>query len=103
PARACVGPRVPPPARRCAGRLQFRELGRPGRGGPTKEVVPMTAATQAVAPAQLQTRFLSLLPRIEARARVYFRHVRCRDRKEDFAREAVALCWLWFVRLTRRG
>ena len=48
----------------------------------------MTAATQAVAPAQLQSRFLALLPRIEAHARVHFRHVRCRDRKEDFA----ALC-----------
>src|SRR5438270_4863942 len=54
-------------------------------------------------PEQLHARFLALLPRIELHARIYFRHVRCPERKEDCVQEAVAISWKWFVRLAERG
>ncbi len=52
---------------------------------------------------QLHAAFLSILPRIELHGRVYFRHVRCRFRRDDCVAEMVALCWLWFLRLAERG
>jgi DNA-directed RNA polymerase specialized sigma24 family protein len=51
----------------------------------------------------LQAAFLLLLPRIRRVARMHFRDVRCPDRREDCVCEAVALCWVWYVRLVRRG
>jgi hypothetical protein len=48
-------------------------------------------------------RFVRILPRIQLHARVYFRHVRCPDKKDDYQAETVALCWKWFVRLEERG
>ena len=51
----------------------------------------------------LQLAFLSILPRIERHGRVYFRHVRCPDRKADAIGEMVALSWRWFVRLAEQG
>ena len=62
----------------------------------------MTATAPAARPvltAALHAVFLSLLPRIALHARVYFRHVRCPHRRAD----AVALAWLWCVRLAQRG
>src|SRR5262245_62940342 len=53
--------------------------------------------------ARLHADFLSVLPRIEAHGRCYFRHVKCHHRKEEYLAEMRALCWLWFVRLVRRG
>lgn len=53
--------------------------------------------------ADLQDKFLSLLPRIRLHAHIYFRHIRCRNQKEDYIAEAVALAWHWFLRLERRG
>jgi hypothetical protein len=53
--------------------------------------------------AHLHTGFLRLLPQIENHARIYFRHVRCRQRRADFVAEAVGLSWMWYVRLARRG
>jgi len=58
--------------------------------------------TQRLAPDPLptvQSLFLAILPRIERHGQVHFRDLRCHDRRQ----EAVALCWLWFVRLARRG
>jgi hypothetical protein len=43
-----------------------------------------------------------ILQRVEAHARVYFRHVRCFHRKEELLAEMTALCWKWFLRLVRR-
>jgi hypothetical protein len=51
----------------------------------------------------LQARFVSLLPRIEAGARIYFRDIRCAVRKADFVAEAVAISWKWFCRLMAKG
>jgi hypothetical protein len=53
--------------------------------------------------AGLQAAFLALLPRIEGHADVAFRDVRCPDHKEELRAEAVALAWLWFLRLADRG
>jgi hypothetical protein len=51
----------------------------------------------------LRSLFVSVLPRIENHARVYFRHTRCWHRKEDRVRETIAVCWKWFLRLFERG
>jgi len=47
--------------------------------------------------------FAAALPRIERVARHRFRRVGCPDRREDCVREAVALCWISFLRLAARG
>ena len=52
--------------------------------------------------AELHARFQALLPRVELHARVFFRHVRCPDRKQDAINECLALAWKWFVRLAER-
>jgi hypothetical protein len=62
--------------------------------------MPSPATTRLHA---LQLSFLSILPRIERHGRVYFRHVRCPDRKADAIAEMVALSWRWFVRLAQRN
>jgi hypothetical protein len=67
----------------------------------------MCASTQLlsapVASPSLQSRFLAIVPRIERHACIYFRQVRCRDRREDCIAETTALAWKWFVRLMQRG
>jgi hypothetical protein len=57
----------------------------------------------SLSPKQLHARFLAILPRIETHARVYFRHVRCPERKEDCIAEVVALSWRWFIRCAEKG
>jgi hypothetical protein len=52
---------------------------------------------------RLHAGFLGILPRLEAHARAACRRVRCPHRRDDLVAEAVALAWLWFVRLARRG
>jgi hypothetical protein len=52
--------------------------------------------------AELQARFLDLLPRIELHGRIYFRHLKP-HRKADAIQEMRALAWLWYVRLIDRG
>jgi hypothetical protein len=51
----------------------------------------------------LHRQFLTLLPRIELHGRVYFRHLRCEQTRQDAIAEIVALAWKWFLRLGRRG
>jgi hypothetical protein len=53
--------------------------------------------------AQLQTRFLAVMPRIERHARISFRHLRCPHQREEALAECLALAWWWFIRLVRRG
>jgi len=48
-------------------------------------------------------RFLTILPRIQTHARIYFRRVPCPHRKADYVAEAVALAWKWFLRLEEQG
>ena len=47
--------------------------------------------------------YLTLLPRIETHARIYFRHLKCPDRREDAVQDTIGLAWKWFVRLAERG
>jgi hypothetical protein len=65
----------------------------------------MGAAVVFLSPsvAQLQNRFLAVLPRIERHARISFRHLRCPHQREEALAECLALAWAWFVRLVRRG
>jgi hypothetical protein len=51
----------------------------------------------------LQARFLELLPRIQLHGRIYFRDVKCHDKRADRIAEMVALAWKWYVRLSSRG
>ena len=51
----------------------------------------------------LHARFLLLLPRIKAHAKIYFRDIRCAAERADQIAETVALAWKWFVRLDKRG
>jgi hypothetical protein len=51
----------------------------------------------------LHARFLELEPRVRTHARIQMRDVACPDRREELVAEAVALAWLWFLRLARKG
>jgi hypothetical protein len=44
-----------------------------------------------------------LLPRLRSHGAVFFRDIKDPDRKEELLSEMVALGWLWFLRLARRG
>jgi hypothetical protein len=50
----------------------------------------------------LHAKFLSILPRIERHARVYFRQF-SQVTKEEAVADVVALSWKWFCRLAERG
>jgi hypothetical protein len=52
--------------------------------------------------ADLHSRFLTLLPKIETHGRIYFRQLRP-HRKEEALQEMRALAWLWFRQLAQRG
>ena len=60
-------------------------------------------AARADSVGSLHAAFLTILPRIELHARLYFRGLRCPQRRDDAVAEAVALAWRWFVRLVERG
>jgi hypothetical protein len=65
---------------------------------------PSVPGLQALPLHSLQQTFLSeVLPRVEAHGRVYFRHVRCPDQKEELLAEMCGLAWKWYVRLVIRG
>jgi len=66
-------------------------------------MISSTCPLQAPTKTELQARFLALVPRIEAHAAIYFRHIPCADRKADKINECVALAWRWFLRLHERG
>jgi hypothetical protein len=51
----------------------------------------------------LHAQFLSILPRIELHAHIYFRNVKCPQRRADLIAETIAHCWKWFVELAGRG
>src|SRR5271166_4773165 len=60
-------------------------------------------APASFSPQSLHTHFLSLLPRIVTHGRIYFRNLKCQQKKEDAMAEMVALSWKWFVRLAQKG
>jgi hypothetical protein len=52
----------------------------------------------------LQAVFLDLVPpKVLSHGRVYFRHLRSAELKEEYIAEMVALCWAWHRRLAERG
>jgi len=51
----------------------------------------------------MQIAFVEALTRILQIARFRFRHLRCSDSREDAICETVALCWVWYVSLVRKG
>ena len=51
----------------------------------------------------LHARFLMFLPHIEAHAKIYFRDIRCTDKRADLIAETVAVAWKWFIKLEMRG
>jgi len=51
----------------------------------------------------LQAAFLAIVPRIERHASMYFRDVKCPNKRADRIAEAVALAWKWYRRLAERG
>jgi hypothetical protein len=52
----------------------------------------------------LQVAFLALvLPKVVSHGRVYFRHLRSAELKEEYLAEMVALTWKWHLRLAERG
>jgi hypothetical protein len=64
----------------------------------------VTTPTHPAALAHLQETFLaSVLPRVLAHGRVYFRHLRSPELKEEYVAEMVALTWKWHLRLAERG
>jgi hypothetical protein len=62
-------------------------------------------ATHTVSPTSkdLHNAFLSILPKIQLHGSIYFRGVRCHDRRQDLIAEMAALAWKWFVQLARQG
>jgi hypothetical protein len=63
----------------------------------------MATPSDPLSPTHLHAAFLTILPRIERHALIYFRHLRCPQRLDDAVAETLALAWLWFVRLIERG
>ena len=52
----------------------------------------------------LQAAFLaSVLPKVLSHSRVYFRHLRSAELKEEYIAEMIALTWRWHLRLAERG
>lgn len=66
-------------------------------------IAPVDFVATLTTHAQLEAAFRSILPIVERHAKIYFRHVKCMDRKGDLVAEAVALSWKWFLALARRG
>jgi hypothetical protein len=63
----------------------------------------MVASSSTRCLPHLQSRFLTILPRIKNHARIYFRHQRCGFKKADCISETIALAWKWLVRLAEKG
>jgi hypothetical protein len=63
----------------------------------------MTTPSAPLSLTHLHAAFLTILPRIERHALIYFRYLRCPHRKDDAIQETLALAWRWFVRLIEKG
>jgi hypothetical protein len=65
----------------------------------------MIAANKSFGPSveSLQASFLSLMPRIELHAKIFFRYLPCIQQRSDAIAETIALAWKWFIRLARQG
>ena len=68
------------------------------------EIVPLSTLTDPASLARLQAVFLTtVLPRVLSHGRIYFRHLRSAELKEEYIAEMVALAWAWHLRLAQRG
>jgi hypothetical protein len=64
----------------------------------------VTTPTYPIPLARLQSAFLaSVLPKVVSHGRVYFRHLRSAELKEEYVAEMIALTWKWHLRLADRG
>jgi len=63
----------------------------------------MNSVASSTTTSALHACFLQLLPRLQTHGRVYFRHLKCRQRRQDAVAEMTALAWKWYVRLVERG
>jgi hypothetical protein len=63
----------------------------------------MSAPSRALPLEQVQAAFLTILPRIELHAQIYFRGLKCPHRRADAVQETFAVAWKWFARLMERG
>jgi hypothetical protein len=63
--------------------------------------LPLPIGKQSLS--QLQDAFLDIRQRIVTHARIYFRDVKCSQRRADYEAEVVALSWKWFCRLAGHG
>lgn len=52
---------------------------------------------------RLHDGFQSILPRIELHAGIHFRHIKCRQTREEKIAESIALAWKWYRQLKLRG
>jgi hypothetical protein len=53
--------------------------------------------------ADLQSRFISVLPRIKDQARFYFRSIKCVVHRAECIAETIGVAWKWFCRLAKKG
>src|SRR5262245_5182157 len=53
--------------------------------------------------ATVQTMFVTIMPRIEMHAIIFFRNVRCPCKRDDLIAEAIGLSWKWFRKLVEQG
>jgi hypothetical protein len=51
----------------------------------------------------LRYRFLTIAPKIEHHARIYFRDIWCRQTRQDYIAETLAIAWKAFLRLAQKG
>jgi hypothetical protein len=59
---------------------------------------------QPSALARLHALFVQVvLPRVQQHARIYFRHIPCRDQRAERVAEAIGLAWKWFLSLAEKG
>src|SRR5262249_51820331 len=87
--------------RAARGRCCFRKTA-PGEGTVPWRIpqMPASACPFGSRPNPLHATFLShVLPRVEAHGRVFFRHVKSADRKEELLAELRGLAWAWYVGL----
>lgn len=65
--------------------------------------MPPLLTPPAAGPEPLHADFLALMPTVEGVARWHVRQVQCPRARADLVAEAVALAWVWYLRLMSRG
>jgi len=82
----------------------FQDTIAPIMGAVSPEVIPVNEPTpdHPHSIEALQAEFIALLPKIEYTVQVRLRHIACSDRRADLICEAIALCWKWYIGLSRK-